>query len=107
MMLCVLSPFENRFVRLNSLACQGSPKFTGFPSKVRRLLLRQRLVIYYKIYERVYFRGQRYYFIIFIYFLKLLELRLQTKRTTAPIYKKWTTLTPPIISCQLGEVRLG
>ena len=39
--------------------------------------------------------------------LKLLELRLQTKRTTAPIYKKWTTLIPPIISRQLGEAQLG
>ncbi len=29
------------------------------------------------------------------------ELRLQTKRTTAPIYKKLTILDPPIISCWL------
>ena len=39
---------------------------------------------------------------LFLY-LKLLELRLQTKQTTAPIYKKWTTLISLIISRQLDE----
>ncbi len=43
---------------------------------------------------------------LFLYF-KLLELRLQTKQTTALIYKKWTTLISLIISHQLGEAQLG
>ena len=45
--------------------------------------------------------------LLYLLFLKLLELRLQTKRTTAPIYKKLTILIPPIISRRLGEARLG
>src|SRR6266540_5190298 len=56
------------------------------------------------------FKRRLYY----LYFVTLLlpELRLQTKRTTAPIYKKLTTLNPPIISHRLikawlGSARLG
>src|SRR6266542_664290 len=51
------------------------------------------------------FKRRLYY----LYFITLLlpELRLQTKRTTAPIYKKLTTLIPPIIFCRLITARLG
>src|SRR6266542_4459599 len=51
------------------------------------------------------FKKRLYY----LYFISLLlpELRLQTKRTTAPIYKKLTTLNPPIIYRQLTAARLG
>jgi len=66
----ILSPFENRFVRLISLICQGFPKFVGLSSKVWWLLLRQRLIIYNKWYKHILLRRQRDYFIIFISLLK-------------------------------------
>src|SRR6266542_7053209 len=51
--------------------------------------------------------GKDYTLLYLLFSFKLLELRLQTKRTTAPIYKKWTTLLLPIISRRLGSARLG
>ncbi len=37
--------------------------------------------------------------LLYLFTLSYSELRLQTKQTIAPIYKKWTTLILPIISC--------
>ena len=51
--------------------------------------------------------GKDYTLLYLFLYLKLLELKLQIKRITAPIYKKWITLIPLIIFHQLGEAQLG